>query len=49
MVVLTTSAAERDLALAQENHANCFLTKPVDSPRLLQLLAELGFNGAPGR
>jgi len=30
VVILTTSEAERDLAMAYEFHANSYLTKPVD-------------------
>jgi two-component system, chemotaxis family, response regulator Rcp1 len=28
--VITSSAAEKDLLAAYDNHANCYLTKPVD-------------------
>jgi len=30
VVVLTTSAAEEDIARAYSGHANCYITKPVD-------------------
>ena len=30
VVVLTTSAAETDIAKAYDLHANCYITKPVD-------------------
>src|SRR5579862_5750082 len=40
VVVLTTSDAERDVAMAYEYHANSFVTKPVDFPRLFQLIKE---------
>jgi chemotaxis family two-component system response regulator Rcp1 len=30
VVVLTTSAAERDVLAAYDLHANCYITKPVD-------------------
>lgn len=30
VVVLTTSAAERDILKAYDLHANCYITKPVD-------------------
>lgn len=30
VVVLTTSAAEKDIAQAYALHANCYITKPVD-------------------
>jgi len=43
VVVLTTSDAERDVAMAYEYHANSFLTKPVDYDRLSQLIKDLGF------
>jgi CheY-like chemotaxis protein len=43
IVVLTTSDAERDVAAAYKYHANCFVTKPVDLPRLSQLIQDLGF------
>jgi len=43
IVVLTTSDAERDVAMAYEYHANSFVTKPVDFQRLSQLVKELGF------
>ena len=45
IVVLTTSDAERDVAMAFENHANSFVTKPVDFKRLSQLLQDLGLAG----
>ena len=43
VVMLTTSDAERDVAMAYEHHANSFVTKPVDFQRLSQLLKDLGF------
>ena len=43
VVVLTTSDAERDVAMAYEFHANSFVTKPVDFERLAQLIKDLGF------
>jgi CheY-like chemotaxis protein len=42
IVVLTTSDAERDVAMAYEYHANSFVTKPVDFQRLSHLLKDLG-------
>ena len=43
VVVLTTSAAERDLALAYQHYANSYLTKPVDFDSFSSLLRDLGF------
>jgi len=43
IVVLTTSAAERDVAMAYEYHANTVVTKPVDFQQLSQLIKDLGF------
>ncbi|HEX9078022.1 MAG TPA: response regulator [Desulfuromonadaceae bacterium] len=43
VVILTTSDAERDLAMAYEYHANSYVTKPVDFSLFNQLLRDLGF------
>lgn len=43
VVVLTTSDAERDMALAYHYHANSYLTKPVDFTQFAALLKDLGF------
>lgn len=43
VVVLTTSDAERDMAIAYEYHANSYLTKPVDFNDFSQMLGDLGF------
>lgn len=43
VVILTTSSAERDLAMAYEYHANSYLTKPVDFNDFSALLGDLGF------
>jgi CheY-like chemotaxis protein len=45
VVVLTTSDAERDVAMAYEHQANNFVTKPVNLHRLAQVFADLGING----
>ncbi len=47
VVVLTSSDAERDVALAYEHHANSYLTKPADFGQLSTLLRDLG--GGLGR
>lgn len=43
VVVLTTSAAERDMARAYDAHANSYLTKPVDYEQFLELMEALGY------
>lgn len=43
VVILTTSDAERDIALAYEYHANSYVTKPVDFSTFGKLLKDLGY------
>jgi CheY-like chemotaxis protein len=43
VVILTTSDAERDLAMAYEYNANSYLTKPVNFIDFTKLLKDLGF------
>ena len=43
VVVLTTSDAERDMAMAYEYHANSYVTKPVSFEEFSKLLGNLGF------
>ncbi len=38
VVVLTTSAAERDVLGAYALHANCYITKPVDFKQFLEVI-----------
>ena len=42
VVVLTTSAAERDVAKAYEYHANSYVVKPLDFDKFTDLMDELG-------
>ncbi len=37
VIVLTTSAAEEDIARAYSQHANCYITKPVDLDQFLRV------------
>ncbi len=37
-VVLTTSEAEQDIVQSYQLHANCYLTKPVDLEKFLQII-----------
>jgi CheY-like chemotaxis protein len=43
VVILTTSDAERDMAMAYEYHANSYITKPVNFGDFSALLRDLGF------
>lgn len=38
VVVLTTSKAEEDIVKSYDLHANCFITKPVDLDRFIQIV-----------
>lgn len=38
VIMLTTSAAERDIMNSYANHANCFITKPVDLARFMDVV-----------
>lgn len=43
VVILTTSAAESDIARAYDHHANSYLVKPVDFSKFVSLMDALGF------
>lgn len=38
VVVLTTSAADQDIERAYDLHANCYITKPVDLDRFIDIV-----------
>jgi two-component system response regulator len=42
IVVLTTSQAERDILTAYGQHANCYITKPVNFQNFTQVIREIG-------
>lgn len=49
VIVLTASQAERDVAAAYGHHANCYIAKPVDFDRFIevvQLIENFWFNVA---
>jgi CheY-like chemotaxis protein len=41
VIVLTTSSAEEDVLRSYNLHANCYITKPVDLMRFLQVLRSI--------
>ncbi len=41
VVVLTTSAAEEDIARAYSRHANCYITKPIDLDQFLHVVQSI--------
>ena len=43
VVILTTSAAEKDIARAYEHHANSYVVKPMDFDKFDSLMNELGY------
>jgi CheY-like chemotaxis protein len=43
VVILTTSAAEKDIAKAYDCHANSYLVKPLDFNKFADLLGALGY------
>ena len=43
VVILTTSAAERDMLRAYEQNANGYVVKPLDFEKFQQLMEELGY------
>lgn len=38
VVVLTTSEAEQDIVKSYELHANCYITKPVDLEKFIEII-----------
>lgn len=41
VVVLTTSSAEEDVMRAYALHANCYVTKPLDLNRYIEVIAKI--------
>ena len=43
VVILTTSAADKDVAMAYEYHANSYVVKPMDFAKFEALMEDLGY------
>jgi CheY-like chemotaxis protein len=43
VVILTTSAAEKDRVKAYDHHANSYLVKPVDFSQFVEMMKTLGY------
>lgn len=41
VIMLTTSSDESDVIKSYENHSNCYITKPVDINRFLEVIASI--------
>ena len=41
VIMLTTSVSEKDIAKSYENHANCYITKPVEVDDFLNVIASI--------
>lgn len=41
VVMLTTSSSEKDIRFAYEHHANCYITKPVDMERFMEVVHKI--------
>jgi chemotaxis family two-component system response regulator Rcp1 len=41
VIILTASRAEEDIARAYSNHANCYLTKPIDLDQFIDVVQEI--------
>lgn len=41
VVILTTSSAESDISACYDNHANCYLTKPVDFSGFVSVISDM--------
>ncbi len=41
VIMLTTSSSERDIKYSYENHANCFITKPVGMEQFIEVIQKI--------
>lgn len=41
VIMLTTSSSQEDILRAYQNHANCFITKPVEADQFLEVVSSI--------
>jgi CheY-like chemotaxis protein len=41
VIMLSTSSSERDIRLSYQNHANCYITKPVELEGFLDVITQI--------
>lgn len=41
VIMLTTSSAEKDINMSYQNHANCYITKPVEAADFMNAISKL--------
>ncbi len=41
VIMLTTSSSEKDVLTSYRNHANCYITKPIDVNNFMSIIAKL--------
>ena len=46
VIMLTTSSSEKDIMTSYNNYANCYITKPVDLDRFMDVVRTIGIFGS---
>lgn len=41
VIMLTTSSSETDIMKSYKNHANCYITKPIDLQKFMEVVASI--------
>ncbi|HMP98556.1 MAG TPA: response regulator [Cyclobacteriaceae bacterium] len=41
VIMLTTSSSERDINMSYRNHANCYITKPVEIDNFMEVISKI--------
>jgi CheY-like chemotaxis protein len=41
VIILTTSSTDRDINLSYKNHANCYISKPVEADNFLEVVSSI--------